>query len=115
MSSRHIILEELKSLNSGLLIKDLQEPVFSLPENYFESFADEVLKKIKSQEAQSVMDELKGLSPMLAGISRKLPYAVPENYFSDISEEIPTLIGNEEIPAVLAEAGKEMPYQVPQG
>ena len=115
MSSRNIILEELKSLNSGLLIKDLQEPVFSLPENYFESFADEVLKKIKSQEAQSVMDELKGLSPMLAGISRKLPYAVPENYFSEITEEIPVLIGNEEIPAVLAEAGKEMPYHVPQG
>ena len=115
MNSRNIILEELRSLNSGLLIKDLQEPVFSLPENYFEYLADEILKKVKSQEISSVTDELKGLSPLLAGIPRINPYSVPEGYFSNIGNDITSAVSVDEMPPVLKYIGKDLPYDVPEG
>ena len=113
MDSRTTIQEELKELNSSL--PPVKEPVFSVPDGYFENFAATVLSKIKGEGAVSVSDELAGLSPLLAGLSKKMPLSVPENYFTSLVNEVPVLIGNEKLPSILAELERKMPYTVPEG
>jgi hypothetical protein len=102
-------------LNSSLPFH-VKMPVFNVPEGYFDRFADEVLAKIKGKQAVSPSDELAALSPILAGISRKMPFSVPENYFSETTTSLPGLLQDEErLPEVLLAAGKVMPYDVPAG
>ena len=113
MDSRTTIQDELNELNSSL--PPVKEPVFSVPDGYFENFAAIVLSKIKGEGAVSVSDELAGLSPLLAGLSKKMPLSVPENYFSSLVNEVPVLIGNDELPSILAEHQRKMPYTVPNG
>jgi hypothetical protein len=107
MTGRNNIQAELNELNSHLPA-GLQEPVFNLPQGYFENFAASVLARIKSGSAR---DEISELSPLLAGIPKTTPFAVPENYFSSL-EPIPA---EEELPAVLKYIGKDMPYELPEG
>lgn len=111
MKQRTTIQEELASLNSSL--NDLNEPVFNVPENYFENFAQSVLSKIREQES-AVLTELTELSPELAGISKKMPYQVPSNYFENLTQEIPAIISDELLPAVI-NFPKSNPYQIPEG
>ena len=111
MQQRTTIQEELASLNSSLPY-NLKEPVFNVPENYFENFAQSVLFKIREQES-AVTAELTELSPVLAGISKKMPYRLPENYFEQLTGEIPSLINDEEISAGI-EFSKTNPYHVPE-
>jgi hypothetical protein len=105
MTDRNNIQAELTELNSSLPT-GLHEPVFNLPIGYFENFAASVLAKIKTGSPEQEISEL---SPLLAGISKKLPFSVPENYFSSLEP----LIREDELPAVLKYIGKEMPYEVP--
>lgn len=112
MKQKTTIQEELASLNSSLPY-NLNEPVFNVPENYFQNFAQSVLYKIKEQES-AVSTELTELSPLLSGISKKMPYHLPENYFEDLTSEIPAIISDEALPAVI-DFSKSNPYQVPEG
>jgi hypothetical protein len=107
MTGRNNIQAELNELNSSLP-SGLHEPVFNLPNGYFENFAALMLAKIKTG---SVQDELSELSPLLAGISKKTPFTIPENYFSSL-QPVPA---EDELPAVLKYIGKEMPYELPTG
>jgi hypothetical protein len=52
-----------------------------VPDGYFNNLSGDILSKIKMQNEQSVADELKELSPMLAGISKTNLYEVPAGYF----------------------------------
>jgi hypothetical protein len=113
MNSRTTIQEELKELNS--ILPPVKEPVFTVPDGYFENFSATVLSKIKGTDAASVIDELAELSPVLAGLSKKIPFSVPENYFLSLANEVPVLIGNEKLPSIFAELDKKLPYQVPTG
>jgi hypothetical protein len=113
MNSRTTIQEELKELNS--ILPPVKEPVFTVPDGYFENFSATVLSKIKGTDAASVIDELAELSPVLAGLSKKMPFSVPENYFLSLANEVPVLIGNEKLPSILMDFGKKLPYQVPPG
>jgi len=114
MSSRKYIQDELRELNSTLP-SDVK-PVFSVPEGYFENFAASVLLKLKEEEAAvSAADELTSLSPLLAGLSKKMPYDVPQNYFNALSDEAPALVKEDELPAFLAEPSRTNPYEVPAG
>ncbi len=113
MNSRTTIQEELKELNS--ILPPVKEPVFTVPDGYFENFSATVLSKIKGTDAASVIDELAELSPVLAGLSKKMPFSVPENYFLSLANEVPVLIGNEKLPSILMELDKKLPYQVPSG
>ncbi len=113
MQPSKTIPEELKELNSTL--PPVKEPVFTVPNGYFENFADSVLSKIRNQKAVSVTDELAQLSPLLAGLSKKSPYTVPENYFSSLANDVPVLIGNDPLPSILAELNKAPLYEVPAG
>lgn len=114
MNSRTHIQSELMELNSSLPFH-VKMPVFDVPEGYFERFADDVLAIIKGKQAVSPSDELTSLSPLLAGISRKMPFSVPDNYFDEATTSIPGLVQEEHLPEVLMAAGKSMPYEVPAG
>jgi hypothetical protein len=113
MNSRIHISEELRELNSSLPTY-VNEPVFTVPDGYFDRFAASVLAKIKAMDA-SVNDELNDLSPLLAAIPRKMPYTTPENYFSDLSQDLPALMENDPLPSVLSEHHRQMPYETPAG
>ena len=113
MNSSKTIREELDSLNSSL--PPVKEPVFTVPNGYFENFAESVFSKLRDQNTLSVADELAQLSPLLAGLPKKSPFSVPENYFSSLANDVPVLIGNDELPSILAELDRKLPYKVPQG
>ncbi len=48
---------------------------YSIPEGYFEQALTEIIQKVKSLSAQ---EELEIISPVLASISKEMPFAVPE-------------------------------------
>lgn len=109
MNRQKHIQDELKSLQSTLPL--INNPVFSVPEGYFEGLAVSVLAKVRSSEL-SAKAELGELSPLLAGIPKVTPYSVPSSYF-DQTPYIPLTVG--EGSSILAGIGKEVPYTVPQG
>ena len=86
---------------------------FSVPEGYFEGFAQNLLDKIKAGQntvatpasLETPAEEIARLSPLLSGISRKLPYTAPEGYFEELSPILPMLIHVREKPL----------YTVPEG
>ncbi|MCU7551098.1 hypothetical protein OCK74_18405 [Chitinophagaceae bacterium LB-8] len=114
MDSRTHIQSELMEMNSSLPF-NVKMPVFNVPEGYFERFADGVLAKIKGKQAVTPSDELSTLSPLLAGISRKMPFSVPEDYFSEATKSLPELIQEEHLPEVFSVVGRAMPYEIPAG
>jgi hypothetical protein len=109
MTGINPILNELNELNSSLPAY-VNEPVFSLPNDYFENFAASVLERIKANEVQN---ELSELSPLLAGVSKKSPFAVPENYFGSLDAEMLIKQEDEILPAILSGHNKEMPFAIP--
>lgn len=113
MNSRNNIKDELKELNSQLPLEKGPE-VYSVPQGYFDRFADLMLQKIRTEQAISASEELASLSPLLAGLSKKMPFAVPEGYFSRNMEDVPGLVHEEVLPDFL-QNGKQMPYSVPSG
>jgi hypothetical protein len=114
MNNRITIQEELKALNSVLPLEKSPE-VYSVPKGYFEGFAALMLQRIKAAEqANSASDEISALSPLLTGLSKKMPYSVPENYFSRNTEELNELVNEKGLPEIL-HGIKEMPYSVPSG
>lgn len=111
MNNRDNIKDELNGLNSNL--PSNQNP-FSVPEGYFNGLAASVMAKIKGQEV-SVSQEIAELSPLLAGISRTMPYAVPVNYFQSTIEDLPFLTGEDPQSAILSLVEGVTPYGVPLG
>lgn len=112
MSSQKNIHDELRELNSHLPVP-AGLPVFSVPDNYFNGLATSIVAKIKSNES-SASQELQELSPVLAGISKQMPYSVPLFYFEQTLEGLPGITGHRASP-LLDTIGKEMLYTVPQG
>lgn len=113
MNSRTTIQEELKELNSQLPLEKGPE-LYSVPQGYFEGFADSVLQRIKAENAVSASEELENLAPFLAAIPKKLPFTVPEGYFSQSADDLSDLVKEENLPEFL-QTGKKMPYTVPVG
>ncbi|MBD0331172.1 MAG: hypothetical protein ICV66_00810 [Chitinophagaceae bacterium] len=105
---------ELRELNSSLPVVN-KEPVFNVPEGYFDNFAASVLLKIKQSESRSVSEELESLSPVLSAIPRRMPLSVPEDYFSTLNTNLSALIHDDVLPATLSKLDKTMPYEVPVG
>jgi hypothetical protein len=112
MNNRNDIQKELKELNSSLPLNKTPE-IYSVPEGYFEGLAASVLLKIKAGQS-TAQEEIAAISPVLAGISRKMPFSLPENYFDQTAEGLPGLIREDQLPDVLAQAVKSNPYQVPE-
>src|SRR5579859_1209335 len=60
---------------------------FSVPEGYFDRFAEELLARIKSSAAgaETVDQELGAISPLLVQLRLLETYRLPEGYFEEIS------------------------------
>ncbi len=110
MSSRDTIQNELRRLDSNLPLAS--NPSFSVPEGYFENLPAAILAKAKNSDASEARTELAKLSPLLAGLSREMPYSVPSLYFEEASQSIPLTNADVESP-LLAAIGKAMPYDLP--
>ncbi len=91
------------------------EAVYLVPDGYFEALASTVLNKIRAKE------ELNEISPLLAGLSRKMEYAVPEGFFQNLSAQgvlIDDSSAREELSTlspILNGIDRKMPYSVPEG
>lgn len=112
MNRRENILNELKELNSSLPFESGPNP-YKVPEGYFEGLADAVLAKIKGENAVSASEEITQLSPLLAGLSRKMPYGVPAGFFE--TTDLSSVTQEERLPEILARLNKTMPFEVPAG
>lgn len=93
MTQRDNILRELNELQSSIGVAG--HPGYSVPEDYFDGLAGEILKRINAMEATTPKAELENLSPLLAGISRKTPFAVPDGYFNELSKKMGSMPGTE--------------------
>ncbi|HWJ90560.1 MAG TPA: hypothetical protein VNR87_05585 [Flavisolibacter sp.] len=113
MNSRNTILEELKTLDSGLGNLPLQMP-YSVPEGYFNTLAERILARIKTED-MAAADEIAELSPLLSGLSRKMPFDVPLDYFQANMDDLAGIAPSDEDSVVLSFISKEMLYSVPQG
>jgi hypothetical protein len=121
MEPRNEILVELKTISPVVAGIGSLNP-YQLPEEYFETFAEQVMKRIRAASI-SAKEELENLSPLLNSLSKQLPFDLPENYFQDLSEQ--ALVGvkaiefvNEELENLspLMSSLKSKPvYKVPFG
>lgn len=115
------ILQELREMGS-LLVDHQSEPVYTVPEGYFTGLVDEVLMRIKAMENQGASDEIESLSPLIAGITRKMPYDIPSDFFDSVNKQVfqsnDKLSAKEELEIIsplLSSLEKALPYTVPKG
>jgi hypothetical protein len=113
MNSRDHIQDELQGLNSSLPSAGNGTP-FTVPDGYFEGLAASVLARIKADQV-SAAEEIARLSPLLAGISRTMPFQIPDHYFQTNIEVLPAITSEDEESLVLSFVDKEMPFEVPRG
>ena len=76
--------------------------------------------------AQNADDEINLLSPLVAGISKEMPYALEVGYFEKLDDQLLSLVKEkndhqsvdeelQELSPLLKSLKKEMPYSVPAG
>jgi hypothetical protein len=118
MRNGNIIQEELSALGSSLP-SAASGSLYEVPKGYFEGLAAAIMAKLKEgdapSDAPSAAEEINQLSPLLAGISRKMPLEVPSGFFEEKLEDLSALTTDNESSLVLSFIEKEMPYRVPAG
>lgn len=125
MTQKDHILQELKELNSSLVNLSKQN-VYSVPADYFDGLAAQVMKRIKALEAINAKEELNHLSPLLNSISKETPYSVPTGYFETLADNVLHTVresndyqtAKEELGSIsplLSGLKKDNPYTVPAG
>lgn len=77
MSERTNIEKELQELGSRLPAQAPPMP-YAVPTGYFEGLAEQVLRRIRQEDARA---ELEALSPLLSQLSKQTPYSVTAGYF----------------------------------
>lgn len=110
MRSDYTIQKELQELNSNVLLPKA-DIGYSVPEGYFDTLPALILAKVKAGE-QEAINEIETLSPLLAGLSRKMPFDVPEGYFDNLEAQPDT---HENISLAWKEARFNPTYSVPEG
>lgn len=117
------ILQELGELKSTLANQEGVNP-YTVPAGYFEGLAEQVLRRIRAEEAGTAAEELAHLSPFLAGVSKKMPFTVPAGYFETLEESLLFAVKEEgssaaaelnEISPLLGGLKKTNPYSLPEG
>ena len=79
----------LKNISNKTLPSSLNEEKMSqVPEGYFENLSSKILQRIKERESETVLDELKFLSPVLFSLQNKNVFTVPSEYFKNSEAEI---------------------------
>ncbi|MGZ5285712.1 MAG: hypothetical protein ACXWB9_00940 [Flavisolibacter sp.] len=112
MNNRITISEELKALESDLS-PEIHGTPYQVPQGYFEGLPAAILARIKLDQLDAT-EEIFELSPLLAGLSRKMPFEVPRDYFGNNAITLQE-INVEEESLVLSFINKDMPYEVPAG
>lgn len=114
MSERENIRDELLEISPAIALLS-RENVYSVPLNYFDGLAGNIVRAINA--------DIAGLIPP----SAPLPFSVPDNYFTNLSEEILGKIRKQneeqnefkkelaEVAPLLNTISKQMVYQVPAG
>lgn len=54
---------------------------YSAPAGYFDTLADFILMRIRTEGMESASDEINIVSPLLGKLNRNTPYTIPEGYF----------------------------------
>lgn len=90
MKGKSIITTELETI-SQTVAQIPVVPVFSVPDGYFIHFPEKMSLMVRQTEDAEA--EISEISPVLAGISRKMPMQAPAGYFESLD---PVLIPEEE-------------------
>jgi hypothetical protein len=109
------IIQELSDLGSSLA-DTIPQNIYSVPEGYFDGFANEVLSLIKAHESLA----------WLSALPKTNPYQLPSGYFEGLEEGIMNTIRNhpdyqtsiEELHSIsplLSSLSKRPVYAVPEG
>ncbi|RYY57594.1 MAG: hypothetical protein EOO09_02350 [Chitinophagaceae bacterium] len=104
--SKHIS-DELNELQSSLGTRDLPGTGFAVPQGYFDGFAAGMLARVL------LLDELEGLSPLLANAPKSIPYSVPAGYFQSLDPMIPNR--DEELSPLLSGLKTKKTFSLPEG
>lgn len=72
----------LKNITSSLDVNT------EVPHRYFDTLAANILHKIKAQEFDDALTELRVLSPMLYSIQNENVFEIPKGYFENLSEAV---------------------------
>lgn len=81
------IVKELEEIVPGFNLPPTPPP-YRVPAGYFEDLPEQVMQRIRTQEANPVQEELAALSPLLAKAPRQQPLSAPEGYFDDLASRI---------------------------
>lgn len=114
MSTHNDIQDEMRDLNSSLPPSG-GTGSYEVPGGYFEGLPDAILNRIRSTRDTSAREETATLSPLLAGISREMPYAVPTGYFETLTTGLQAITAEDPESDILLLAERQMPYEVPDG
>jgi hypothetical protein len=87
MNRRKEIADELKNIAPTLAGIDFQHP-YRVPAGYFENLPEQVMLRIRLENASSAKEELEAISPFLSGLSKKMPFSAPEGYFDALTPRI---------------------------
>jgi hypothetical protein len=136
MNVKNDISEELRSL-SALVATISRETPYRAPEGYFLHFSTAVLERVQPSPIKTASEV-----PRIGGLetSKPLTFNVPDGYFEGFAQQVLNRIkagsgpsagtgdlswrtspsgafgGKEEpLPAILVQAGRTVPYQVPEG
>jgi hypothetical protein len=112
------ILTELQEIAPLLGRDGIFRVPYTVPAGYFEDFIKNLMNRIQlergvfsgSQAGQEIaeispLEEITGISPLLAGLQNKNPYQVPEGYFDSWKAKIPDSIPSKvvTIPSIAAQ------------
>ena len=83
MPASELILKELSAISQT--VANLPDrPVFTVPENYFSSFPEMMMARIR----EDAKEEISLISPLLGRMDKKTPFKVPEGYFEDLEKQL---------------------------
>ncbi len=102
------IEKELKAI-SPTVSEIKNNPVFEVPNGYFEALPERLLKLIKENKAGGLLpdEEINALSPLIASLKNKTVFGIPDGYFDALPQNIT---------GKLAEAKQEAPvFQIDRG
>lgn len=74
--------------NEQGVVAGLQESNSDVPQGYFEGLPGSIMNRIKAVETESVLGEIRTLSPMLYSIQGENIFDVPAGYFETLSDEV---------------------------
>ena len=89
MNRRKEIPDELKDIAPSLAGIDFQQP-YKVPAGYFESLPEQIMLRIRLENAVSPSEELEIISPFLSSFTKKMPFSTPEGYFDTLTPGIRT-------------------------